>query len=173
IQHEPLRELSFRIFEAAGMPAADARIVADHLVTSNLVGHDSHGVWHLPRYVRGIARRYVPWEEREVVRENVAMVAIDGHGANGIVAVTRAVDLAVARAPNSTFGAVGLRGLTHIGRLGDYPPRCAAAGMIGSVWLNGGGLFLSPYGSADRRLRPEPMAFAGPPTKGPPLILHL
>jgi hydroxycarboxylate dehydrogenase B len=173
IQHVPLRDLSLRIFLAAGMPEADAHIVADHLVNSNLVGHDSHGVWHLPRYARAVQRRYVPWEEREVLRENAAMVLIDGHGANGIVAVTRAVELAVAKARAATFGAVGLRGVTHIGRLGDYPPRIAERGMIGSVWLNGGGLFLAPFGSADRRLRPEPMAWAVPRRQGPPLMLDM
>jgi uncharacterized oxidoreductase len=173
IQQGELRELSFRIFLAAGMPEEDARIVADHLVNSNLVGHDSHGVWHLPRYARGIQRRYVRWDEREVLRENAAMVVIDGHGGNGIVAVTRAVDLAVQKARAATFGAVGLRNVTHIGRLGDYPPRIAAQGMIGTVWLNGGGLFLSPYGSADRRLRPEPMAFAVPRRNGPPMMLDM
>src|SRR5438093_13013232 len=173
IQHGPLRELSFRIFQAAGMPEADARIVADHVVNSNLVGHDSHGVWNLPRYVRGIQRRYVPWEEREVLRENAAMVVIDGHGGNGIVAVTRAVELAVEKARAATFGAVGLRNVTHIGRLGDYPPRIAERGMIGFVGLNGGGMFLAPFGSADRRLRPEPIAFSVPRRAGPPFVLDM
>lgn len=170
---EPLQELSFRIFQTAGMPEEDARIVAEHLVNSNLVGHDSHGVWHLPHYVRGIQRGYVPWEEREVLRENAAFVLIDGHGGNGIVAVTRAVELAVAKARAATFGAVGLRNVTHIGRLGDYPPRIASQGMIGSVWLNGGGLFLAAYGSADRRMRPEPVAFAVPRANGSVMMLDM
>jgi uncharacterized oxidoreductase len=107
------------------------------------------------------------------VRENPSLVIIDGKGANGIVAVTRSVDLAVEKARQSTFGFVGLHNTSHIGRLGDYPPRIAAQGMIGMVWLNGGGLFLTPFGSADRRLRPEPIAFSAPRCNGPPFMLDM
>ena len=90
-------------------------------------------------------------------RESVSAV-IDGKGANGIVAVTKAAEIAVEKAKQSTFGFVGLSHVTHICRLGDYPPRIAEQGMIGMVWLNGGGLFMSPFGSADRKLRPEPIS---------------
>jgi uncharacterized oxidoreductase len=174
LPHDLLRELGYRIFEAAGMPPADARIVSDHLVESNVVGHDSHGVWYFSRYARGVMRHgYVPWERREVLTEKPALVLIDGRGANGIVAVTRAAEIAVEKARAATFGAVGLRNITHIGRLGDYPARIAAHGMIGMVWMNGGGLFLAPFGSAERRLRPEPMAFGVPRRSGPPFVLDM
>jgi uncharacterized oxidoreductase len=117
---------------------------------------------------------YVPWEDRQVLRENPSLTILDGKGGNGIVAVTRAVDLAVEKARASTFGFVGLKSVSHIGRLGDYPPRIAEKGMLGLVWLNGGGLFLAPYGSADRRLRPEPIAFAAPRRDGkPPFMLDM
>ena len=41
------------------------------------------------------------------------------------------------------------------------------------VWLNGGGLFMSPFGSADRKLRPEPIAFSAPRKNGPPFMLDM
>jgi uncharacterized oxidoreductase len=173
VHHIVLRDFTERIFVAAGVPAEDAHIIADHLVTSNLVGHDSHGVWLVASYVQKMRESYVRWGDREVLRENPSLVLIDGHGANGIVAATHAVELAVAKARASTFGFVGLRNITHIARLGDYPPRIAAHGMIGSVWLNGGGMFLAPYGSAERRLRPEPIAFAVPRRHGPPFMLDI
>lgn len=173
VQYDVLRELSVNIFKATGIPADDARILADHLTTSNLVGHDSHGVWFMPPYVSGLRQGYVRWEDHTVLRENPSFVLIDGEGANGIVAVTRALDLAVEKAKTSTFGMVGLRNVSHIGRLGDYPPRIAERGMIGMVWLNGGGEFLAPYGSADRRLRPEPIAFSVPRRNGVPFMLDM
>lgn len=173
VQYDTLHDLSFNIFKATGIPEGDARILADHLATSNLVGHDSHGVWFIPRYVPALKQRYVRWEDRTVLRENPSFVLIDGGGANGIVAVTRALDLAVEKAKMATFGMVGLRNVSHIGRLGDFPPRIAEYGMIGMVWMNGGGEFLAPYGSADRRLRPEPIAFAVPRKNGPPFMLDM
>ena len=173
VREEVLRPLAFEIFAATGIPEEDARIVADHLVDSHLAGHDSHGTWFLPGYARQMRSRYVPWDQREVVRENPCLTIIDGRGANGIVAVTRAADLAVEKARAATFGFVGLNSVTHIGRLGDYPPRIAGQGMIGMVWLNGGGLFLAPHGSADRRLRPEPIAFSAPRRDGAPFMLDM
>ena len=173
VSHEVLHGLLVEIFGATGVPEDDARTVADHLATSNLLGHDSHGVWFAPGYARGMRDNYQPWENHVVEREGPAFAVIDGRGANGIVAVNRVLDLAVAKARQATFGFVGLRNVTHIGRLGDYPPQIAAQGLVGMVWLNGGSLFLSPFGSADRRLRPEPIAFGVPRKNGPPLMLDM
>ncbi len=173
VQHGVLRSLSSDIFKAAGVPEEDARIVSDHLVNSDLCGHESHGVWRIPRYVGDIKKRYVKWEEHEVLRETRSIAVIDGRGANGIVAVTRVRDIAVEKARASTIGVVGLHHVTHIGRLGDYPPRIAEQGMVGMVWTNVGGVFVAPFGSADRRLGPNPMAFAVPRRDGPPFMLDM
>lgn len=173
VPYDTLRDLSVRIFKATGIPEEDAAILADHLTTSNLVGHDSHGVWFMPRYVPALRKNYVRWEDHTVLRDHPSFVLIDGNGANGIVAVTRALDLAVEKARHAAFGMVGLKNVSHIGRLGDYPPRIANHGMIGMVWMNGGGLFLAPFGSADRRLRPEPIAFGAPRRHGPPFMLDM
>ncbi len=173
IPHDRLHHFVLELFEATGIPENDAAIVADHLVTSHLLGHDSHGVWFAPGYARAMRDDYHPWDEHVVDREAPAFAVIDGKRANGIVAVNRCLDIAVEKARQSTFGFVGLRNVTHIGRLGDYPPRMAEKGMIGMVWLNGGGLFLTPFGSADRRLRPEPIAFAVPRRDGPPFMLDI
>lgn len=173
VQHRELRRYGYEVFKAAGLPDEDARIVSEHLVNSNLYGHDSHGVWFVPRYAQGMKKKYYRWEDREVVKDTPCLQVINGKGANGIVAVTRAVDIAVEKARASTFGFVGLNHITHIGRLGDFPPRIAEQGMVGIVWLNGGGLFMTPFGSADRRLRPEPMAFSAPRKNGPPFMLDM
>ena len=173
VPHAVLNDLVFRVFHATGIPKSDAHIVADHLVNSQLYGHDSHGTWFTPAYARGMLNGYQLWEDHEVLRDSSALRIIDAKGANGIVSVTRALDIAVEKARESTFGFVGLSNTTHIGRLGDYPPRIAEEGMIGMVWLNGGGVFLAPFGSADRRLRPEPIAFSAPRKKGPPFMLDM
>ena len=173
VRQETLRQYAFEIFKATGIPEADARIVSDHLVDSQLAGHDSHGTWFIPSYAQGMKKNYVCWEERQVVRENPSLTILDCKGGNGIVAVTRALELAAAKARTGTFGFVGLHNLTHIGRLGDYPPRLAQQGLLGMVWLNGGGLFMTPFGSADRRLRPEPIAFAAPRRQGVPFMLDM
>ena len=173
LNHETLYELVFNIFRATGIPNEDAHIIARHLVDSHLYGHDSHGTWLIPNYVKNIKDGYHLWEDHEVLRDRPSLQVINAKGANGIVAVTNALDIAVAKARKATFGFVGLHNTTHIGRLGDYPPKIAEKGMIGMVWLNGGGVFMAPHGSADRRLRPEPVAFSAPRRNAPPFMLDM
>ncbi|MSR84709.1 MAG: Ldh family oxidoreductase [Candidatus Latescibacteria bacterium] len=173
VRQEALRQYAFEIFKATGIPETDARTVSDHLIDSQLAGHDSHGTWFIPSYAQGMKKNYVGWEKRQVVRENASLVILDCKGGNGIVAVTRALELAAAKARAATFGFVGLHNLSHIGRLGAYPPQLAQQGLLGMVWLNGGGLFMTPFGSADRKLRPEPIAFAAPRRQGVPFMLDM
>ena len=50
--HAPtLLDFATRLFAAAGVPEADASVVAQNLVGANLRGHDSHGVLRIPQYV--------------------------------------------------------------------------------------------------------------------------
>ena len=51
IEKEKLIEFVIAIFTSAGGSAEVASEVAQHLVTANLKGHDSHGVGMIPAYV--------------------------------------------------------------------------------------------------------------------------
>src|SRR5688572_8979635 len=75
---DDLRDFAARILVAASTPAATAARVADALVESNLVGHDSHGVLRLPQYVKAIqAGTLNPAGELKIVREGLATALID------------------------------------------------------------------------------------------------
>lgn len=171
IQPEKLRSLCFDLFTTAGAPEDDARIISDHLVDSNLNGHDSHGVARAPTYVGIMQKAYVGWDAMHVQRETPIMVTMDGNGANGIVAMTKVVDLAVEKCRGAGVAVVGLQNVTHIGRVGDYPPRIAEQGMVAMVLTNVGGVFVAPFGSAEQKLPPNPIAMAVPRRNGPPLLL--
>jgi len=163
ISHTVLREFSYQIFLNAGATEEDARIVADHLVDANLAGHDSHGVIRMPGYARGVKGGGIkPSTEYEIVKETPTTAVIDGKGGWGIVLTLKATEMAVERAKNYTFGAIGIHRCSHIGRLGDFPPRIAKHGMAGFVLLNGGGRFTAPFGGVERRLPPNPLAFSAP-----------
>ena len=55
VSHDVLRKFVYDIYRGAGGTEEDARIVSDHVVDSNLAGHDSHGVINAPNYVGGMA----------------------------------------------------------------------------------------------------------------------
>ena len=50
INHKVLENIAYGVFKAAGIPDEEAEIISDHIVTANLLGHDSHGVWYISRY---------------------------------------------------------------------------------------------------------------------------
>lgn len=172
VSHVVLRKFVYDIYRAAGGTMEDAKIVSDHVVDSNLAGHDSHGVINAPNYIGGM-RGGPAADKLEIVRESAAATVINANGALGMVAARRAMELAVEKAKTCTIGAVGLHRCGHAGRMGEYPPIAAAAGMIGIVLLNGGGRFMHPHGGTSRRLPPNPIAISVPRKNGAPLLLDM
>lgn len=171
IEQKILRRISFDIFTRAGAPEEDARIISDHLVDSNLFGHDSHGVSRIPIYVKLMQHGHVGWDAISIQRETTSMLTIDGNGANGIVAMRKLVGISVDKCKKSGISVVGLHNVTHIGRVGDYSPRIARNGMVAMIFTNVGGVFVAPFGSAEMKLPPNPISMAVPRRNGPPLLL--
>ncbi|RKU27306.1 hypothetical protein C6497_11180 [Candidatus Poribacteria bacterium] len=172
VSHTVLRKFVYDIYRAAGGTEEDAKIVSDHVVDSNLVGHDSHGVINAPNYIGGMAGGPSA-DKMEIVRESGAATVINVNGALGMVAARKAMEMAVEKAQSCTIGAVGLHRCGHAGRMGEYPPIAAKAGMIGIVLLNGGGRFMHPHGGTSRRLPPNPIAISVPRADGEPLLLDM
>ncbi len=174
IPHTTMLELGRGILEAVGLPRDQAEVAIGHLVESNLMGHDSHGVIRLPGYARSLqARDLLPVGNHRVVRETAASLVIDANKSFGIVLAYEAMRLAVARAKQHTFGGVAVHNSGHIGRLGAFPPLAAEQDCIGVIMLNGGARFTAPYGGVARRLPPNPIAISVPVQDGPPLMLDI
>lgn len=174
ISHTQLLQLGSAIFQAAGVPADQADVAVNHLVESNLMGHDSHGIMRLPNYVRALQSDGIrPVGDYKVVRETPVSRVIDANRNFGIVLTYQAMEMAIERAQQHTIGAVAVHRSSHIGRLGAYPPQAAAQDCIGILMLNGGGRFTAPFGGVDRRLPPNPIAISVPTLEGPPLMLDI
>ena len=56
---EYLEKAAYHIYVAKGTPPEEAEIVAAHQVKANLVGHDSHGVIHIPEYCERVDRGHI------------------------------------------------------------------------------------------------------------------
>src|SRR4026208_2151420 len=80
IAAEPLLDFSRRMFEAAGLTAADSHRVALSLVEANLRGHDSHGVIRITQYI-GFLRegKLVKDVELTVLKETPAILSVDAN----------------------------------------------------------------------------------------------
>ena len=74
-----LHALTAAIFERAGWTSRDAHLAADHLVLSNLSGHDSHGVGMVPRYIQTAQKGLLKTgHELTTVMDAGALLTIDG-----------------------------------------------------------------------------------------------
>lgn len=165
-----------KIFEAAGSSREEARVIARHLVDSNLVGHDSHGVIRIKKYVDWEkAGLVLPNRHATIVKDNGASLLVDGGFGFGQVIGREAMDLAAARASEHGFALVAIRNAGHLGRIGAWAEQLADAGLVSFHFVNtsGFGILVAPHGGRDRRLSANPLAAGSPTRNGLPIILDI
>ena len=49
-----LTQICLNMLQSVGVLETEAGIVTKSMIDANLVGHDSHGIIHLPKYIQGI-----------------------------------------------------------------------------------------------------------------------
>jgi uncharacterized oxidoreductase len=165
IEAERLRAGVNRILCGAGSGAEEAAIVADHLIESNLRGHDSHGVGVLPAYIRNIgAGRLHPNRHAEFIRRDPTIAVVDGGMGFGQVIAREATDWAIGAAGANGLALLALRNVHHIGRVGTYGEQAVAAGLIMLAFVNGisGAPRVAPHGGREPRTGTNPICIAVP-----------
>ena len=171
-----LRAFASAVFRAAGSTDGEARIVGDHLVDSNLAGHESHGVIRLSKYIDWHAKGMVVANQHAiVVRESACNAVIDGQFGYGQVIGREAMDCAITKARQTGVCAVAIRNAGHLGRIGAFAEQVAEAGLASIHFVNtsGFGILVAPHGGADRRLSANPIAAGAPGPNGAPLVLDI
>jgi LDH2 family malate/lactate/ureidoglycolate dehydrogenase len=164
---DELRAAGAAIFRAAGADEMSTSILVEHLVDANLCGHDSHGVIRIPSYVRSIkAGQIAPAAQPAVVRETAAMSLIDARRSFGQVSARYATDVVVAKAREQGVAVAGTFNGNHIGRLGYYPTRAAAQGVVLLVAYGTLGRSGAPYGGRSGALGTNPIALGFPTAEG-------
>lgn len=163
------------IMRAAGCNAAEARTVARRLVDSNLVGHDSHGVIRVGKYLEWMRDGWVKANQSPtIVFESDTIAIVDGNRGFGQVVGEYAGALGIAKAAKSGIAMVGLRNSGHLGRVGDWAELAAAAGQVSLHFLNtSGAQRVAPFGGSDRRLSTNPITVGVPIAGGDPVILDV
>ena len=163
------------IFEKLGAAEEKARETAEHLVLSNLKGHDSHGVGMIPSYVASALRGGLKVNaDAEVVTDKGAVLLVDGGYGFGQVVGRQATDLAIERAKSMGMACVGSRNNHHLGRIGTYAEHCVREGLISIHFVNvvGHPPFVSLWGGRDKRVQTNPFC-CGVPTGDDPVILDM
>jgi LDH2 family malate/lactate/ureidoglycolate dehydrogenase len=172
---DELHAIVERIVSRVGTPPDQATIVADLLVGSHLAGHDSHGVQHLPRYIKEVqAGEIVPTARPEILRETPGTALVRGNWSWGHVTAQFVTDVGAKKALENGIALISAVEVNHIGRLGHYVERAAAQGVI-SLMVSGGHAeenpTAAPYGGSRALLAPNPIAIGFPSSDGNPVII--
>src|SRR5690349_10108242 len=127
-----LRGFIAGIYQAVGVPAEDAAVVAGLMTEADLNGSEGHGVFRLPQYVRRMrAGGMNPRARPRIVEERAAAALIDGDNGLGHLAVSLAARTAIEKARVAGVAWCGVRNGNHAGPASLYARMPLPHDMIG------------------------------------------
>ena len=160
---------------AGGSEAIEARLVAENLVTANLVGHDSHGIGMMPRYVEALLEGGLHANQKpEVKLDAGALLVLDGRAGYGQTIGRDATMMAISRAKQHGTSITALGNSHHLGRIGHWAEMAVAEGLISMHFVNVRSFArVAAYGGADRKFGTNPVCIAIPLPGEPPFVLDM
>lgn len=168
-----LTEFAAAVYVGAGMPEADARLVADTLVQADLWGHQSHGVLRLGWYLDRVRNKVMnPVTQPEFAMDAGAVALIDGHDGVGHVLTVLATREAVKRAKAHGIGVVGVRNSNHFGTCMYYTLMGAREGCVMLLTSNGGPA-MAPWGGRKKIIGTNPWSVAAPAGRRAPFVVDM
>jgi len=169
---EVLETLVTGLFERAGIPAPEARAVAESLVAADMEGVPSHGVMLVPLYLERLrAGSISKATQAQVVHDGGAAVVLDAGHMLGQLSARQAVALAAERAKRHGLASVAVRNGFHFGTAGYWARALAAQGLVGIALSNTRPL-MPPPGGAERVVGNNPIALAFP-SAGETLVVDM
>jgi len=175
IQAAPLTRAIEAIVAAGGSEAREAQLVASNLVLANLMGHDSHGVGMIPRYVLALLEGGLkPNQHPSVTLDGGTMLALDGQMGYGQAIGVEAMNLAMERARKHGVCVMGLGRSHHLGRIGHWAEQAVAQGFVSIHFVNViSRAIVAPWGGSDARFGTNPVTVGIPLPGEPPFILDM
>lgn len=170
-----LKILVKKLFLKAGADKRNANMISESLVTSNLYGVDTHGIFMIPAYIKQIkVKELNPAAWPEIVKENQFGALVKGNWTFGQVTARYAMDIAIKKAKKNGMSIVSGVQVMHTGRIGEYAEIAAENKMISLIWNGGyseeGAAEAVPYGGRKVVLHTNPFAMGFPAGKEPPMI---
>jgi LDH2 family malate/lactate/ureidoglycolate dehydrogenase len=173
VTESTLRTFTQNIFLAMGCSAAHAILAADVLLLSDLRGIDSHGVARLTGYIRLWEKQRInPTPNIQIVHETPTTATIDGDAGLGLVVAPFAMQVAIKKAELYGSGWVAIRNSNHFGIAGYHALMAVQKDMIGFAMTNASPL-VAPTFSNERMLGTNPMCYAFPAGKYPPVVVDM
>ena len=164
-----------RILAAAGATATEAERVGLRLANANLVGHDSHGLIRVCQYADQLGDGTIRSGAKLALVARLGAVAIyDANLGFGQLAAEVTTQEGIDKAQELGISAIGLRNVSHVGRLGDWAELAAEQGVISFHFVNSPAKpGVSPFGGIERRMATNPICIGYPVVGRDPLIVDM
>lgn len=161
------------ILEAYGVPHADAVLVAESLVTSDMWGHPSHGLLRLPWYVARVrSGAMTAVTEIRYLNTFGAVTVLDGRDGIGQVITNHAIDAAATAAATFGVGVVAVRNSNHFGTAAYWTRLLAERGCVGILTTNGSPA-MAPWGGTEKMIGANPWSIAAPSAGNGTVVLDI
>lgn len=168
-----LTDVAAAVLRAAGVPDADARVVAESLVDADLRGIHSHGVNRLGIYVERLrAGGNRASGSVAVLSDAPSLAVLDGADLLAQVPSARAVDIAVEKARATGCAVVTVRRASHFGAAGYWARLIAEQGLLGMASTNTTPL-MAAWGGATGAIGTNPLAMAFPSSGSAPVVVDV
>ena len=168
-----LRDFTTNVFKKIGCSDEHAILASDVLIKSDLRGIDSHGVARLSGYVRLWEKgRINATPDLKIVHETPTTATVDGDGGLGLVVAPFAMQIAIAKAEKYGSGWVSVKNSNHFGIASYHGLMAVQKDMIGISMTNASPLVAPTYAN-ERLLGTNPMCYAFPAGKYPPVIVDM
>ena len=159
---EELKARVVAICRAGGIPDADAGMIAEVLVTTDMRGIHSHGVVRLARYLDCIrAGGIKPAAELVVLSESANSIMASADGGLGIPASVKTMRRLLDKAEKSAISIATVNHSDHYGAAGFYAIMAADRGFVGFSMSNTCPL-VAPSGGRAAAIGNNPFAYAAP-----------
>jgi LDH2 family malate/lactate/ureidoglycolate dehydrogenase len=173
ITESALRGFTRNIFLAMGCSDEHAALATDVLLLADLRGIDSHGVARLTGYVRLWEKQRINTRPNiHIAHETPTTATVDGDAGLGLVVAPFAMQIAIKKAAQYGSGWVAIRNSNHFGIAGYHALMAVEKDMIGYAMTNASPL-VAPTFSNERLLGTNPMCYAFPAGKYPPVIVDM
>ena len=171
VDHEKLHTTVWQLLASVHVPAEDARLCADALVSADLRAVETHGVSNILRnYVTNLSNGHTnPQPDWRIVRETASCATIDCDGGLGTILAQKAMDIAIDKARQTGVGLVTMGNGRHLGMAAYHAMKAIEHDMIG--WcMTACGPSVLPTDSAQPGVGTNPIAIAAPAGEEPPFV---
>ena len=160
------RSLVEKCMTAVGHTAAEADIIADHLIDCELRGLSFGGLPRALSVIDRIRDTATPRRPITLLQETPVSASLDGGDQVGYLVARRATDIAIEKARNTGIAVVGASKTWYTGMFSYYLEMVAKAGFAGMA-AGSGGQKVAPHGGTQGRFSTNPIAFGFPSTTTP------